>query len=40
LKGESPFSKDELTSGKEIHPSKRVSVFTLEGESPFKKGEL
>ena len=35
LKGESPFSKGEWASGKKIHPSKRVNVFTLEGESPF-----
>jgi hypothetical protein len=23
----------------QIHPSKRVNVYTLEGESPFGKGE-
>jgi hypothetical protein len=40
LKDESTFLKDEWTSGKKIRPSKRVNVFTLEGELAFKKGEL
>ncbi len=35
----SPFSKGEWASGKKIHLSKRVNLFTLEGESPFKKDE-
>jgi len=39
LKGEWPFSKGEWASEKKIHPSKRVNVFTLEGEPPFLKGE-
>jgi len=33
------FLKGEQVSGKNICPSKRVNVFTLEGKSPFTKGE-
>jgi hypothetical protein len=49
LKGESPFLKNhpsrrvnELLERRftlEIHPSKRVNVYILEGESPFGKGK-
>ena len=39
FKGELPFSKSEWVSQNKIHPSKRVTALSLEGDSPFKKGK-